>query len=134
MGEDKSNEKERAPKSSSHKRIFLQKGETLFGQNDLGTESYIVINGKIELSYYQDGEKKIFDTVRKNGIFGEMALFDLKRRLVTATALTDTECAVIDERFMHIQLSKTHPILKTMLKMMTATIKNQINNDNQNIA
>ena len=73
---------------------FFAKGETIFRENERGDEFFVVVRGKVEI---RSGNRS-FETVDRNGIFGEMALIDDSPRSATVVALTDVTVAPIQEQ------------------------------------
>lgn len=108
------------------KIVRYKSGDVIFREGDYGADAYIVLVGEVVLSKTNNGEKLLFDKVGKHGVFGEMALFDQKRRLVEAVAVLDTECIIIDEIFLTKQLAVCHPLISGLFRVMAKGIKRQM--------
>ena len=67
------------------------KGDTIFKEGEQADEFFVVVRGKVEI---RSGNRS-FETVDRNGIFGEMALIDDSPRSATVVALTDVTVAPI---------------------------------------
>jgi CRP-like cAMP-binding protein len=77
-------------KSSPAKHtIDVPAGQFIFHQNDLGTEMYIVHEGKVEILQEVGGEQKRLAVMEKGDFFGEMSLLDDMPRNAGARAVTD---------------------------------------------
>jgi CRP/FNR family transcriptional regulator, cyclic AMP receptor protein len=70
------------------------KGDTIFKEGEQADEFFVVVRGKVEI---RSGNRS-FETVDRNGIFGEMALIDDSPRSATVVALTDVTVAPIQEQ------------------------------------
>ena len=73
---------------------FYAKGDTIFKEGEQADEFFVVVRGKVEI---RSGNRS-FETVDRNGIFGEMALIDDSPRSATVVALTDVTVAPIQEQ------------------------------------
>ena len=73
---------------------FYSKGDTIFKEGEQADEFFVVVRGKVEI---RSGNRS-FETVDRNGIFGEMALIDDNPRSATVVALTDVTVAPIQEQ------------------------------------
>ena len=74
--------------------VRLRAGEILFERGDKAEFMYVVRQGTIRLSV----DDRTVEIVEVGGMFGEMAIIDHLDRSATATAMTDTVLAAIDER------------------------------------
>ncbi|MEM7332960.1 MAG: cyclic nucleotide-binding domain-containing protein [Chloroflexota bacterium] len=95
-------------------------GAIIFEQGEYGDVMYLVEEGEIEIMI----GNQVVETVRKNGMVGEMALIsDLPR---SATAIAKTDCKLIplnEQKFkMHVQLTPMFSlkVMKTMAHRMQA--------------
>jgi CRP/FNR family cyclic AMP-dependent transcriptional regulator len=73
---------------------FYAKDDTIFKEGEQADEFFVVVRGKVEI---RSGNRS-FETVDRNGIFGEMALIDDSPRSATVVALTDVTVAPIQEQ------------------------------------
>ncbi len=114
-----------APSTSfDNKQTVTHKaGDTIFKQGDDGATAYVIMSGRVELSSLVGGKNVPFGIVEQGSIFGEMALFDNKTRVVTATALDDIECSIVDSDYMHKQIKSSPFLVQTLLRIMVKTIK-----------
>lgn len=66
-------------------------GQRIFAEGDADTDRfYVVEEGEVEIA----NQKRILETIRAGGFFGEMGLVNNKPRSATATAATD--CVVVE--------------------------------------
>ncbi len=69
-------------------------GETIFQRDELGKTMYVVLEGEVNILL----NGVVVETVRRGGIFGEMALIDDSPRSASAVAVTTCKLTAIDER------------------------------------
>jgi CRP-like cAMP-binding protein len=67
--------------------VELEAGETVFREGDLGTEMYILHEGKVEILKELDGEEQQLAVLEKGDFFGEMSLLEDLPRTATARSL-----------------------------------------------
>jgi CRP-like cAMP-binding protein len=78
------------------RRAQFQAGQRIFSQGDRSDGAYLVIVGAVEISAERNGRSFHLSSIPPGGIFGEMGLIEQAPRSATATAETDTTCAVYD--------------------------------------
>ena len=90
----------------------------IFKEGDISDSMYVVVEGKVKLT--RDGQEVM--TAENKDVFGTWALFDDEPRIVTATALENTQLLRIDkEEFVDLladHVAITQSILKTMAKRL----------------
>lgn len=69
--------------------VELESGKTIFREGDLGTEMYILQDGKVEILKELEGEEQQLAILEKGDFFGEMSLLEDLPRTATARALDD---------------------------------------------
>lgn len=73
--------------------VSFQKGELIFSEGDLGTEMFIIQQGKVEILKEFKGENQRLAVLGQGDFFGEMSILeDLPR---TATARAEEECRLL---------------------------------------
>lgn len=76
----------------------IEKNHIIFNENDMGAELYIILSGKVEISKNLIGKtKKILSILEKNNFFGEISIFDNKKRSANAIALEKTKLLIISK-------------------------------------
>ena len=78
------------------RRVQFQAGQRIFSQAERSDGAYLVIVGAVEISAERNGRSFHLRSIPPGDIFGEMGLIDQAPRSATATAKTDTTCAVYD--------------------------------------
>ena len=121
------------PRSGGPGALEFKEGEHIFREGELGTEMYIILEGKIEIYNELTEETQILAILEKGDFFGEMSILDDMPRAATARALTgvkvlpingstfdqmlraNPEIAVRMMRKLSRRLRETDELLKTML-------------------
>lgn len=75
----------------------VSQGETIFSENDLGEDMYLVHSGRVGLYHEVSGTERLIASVGEGGYFGEMALIDEEPRSATARAELDATLLVLNK-------------------------------------
>ena len=82
--------------SSIMRKRSFDPGQTVFRENESGTELFVVASGLVAVTVTsQDGEVIELARVGRGAFFGEMAILERAPRSATCTALEKTECLVL---------------------------------------
>lgn len=68
-------------------------GTTIFHEGDLGTEMYIILDGRIRIEKKIRGEAHVLSTLDKGDFFGEMGVLENSPR--SADAVAETDCKLL---------------------------------------
>ncbi|MFL6263070.1 MAG: cyclic nucleotide-binding domain-containing protein [Thermoanaerobaculia bacterium] len=71
-------------------------GEHIFREGDLGTEMYIINEGKVEILNQVGDEEQVLAVLEKGDFFGEMSVLEDLPRAATARAATDVRLLQIN--------------------------------------
>ncbi|MGK2856203.1 MAG: cyclic nucleotide-binding domain-containing protein [Thermoanaerobaculia bacterium] len=66
---------------------------TIFNEGDLGTEMFIILEGRVRIEKKIRGETHLLSTLEKGDFFGEMGVLENAPR--SADAVADTECKLL---------------------------------------
>lgn len=94
--------------------VTFKAGEQIFGENDQGSDIYVVLEGSVKIS---KGSRFITE-IQPIDYLGEMAILENKPRSATATAITPAHLLQITgsqfQRFLTKHPSSLVPIMKTL--------------------
>ncbi|MFO0665193.1 MAG: DUF1003 domain-containing protein [Polyangiaceae bacterium] len=91
-------EQERAILAERVELMKATKDEVVFRYGDPGDTMFVLVSGKVELSFKnKTGDKVVLQTVEAGDFFGEISLLDRGARTATATVLEDIEALVVDQ-------------------------------------
>ena len=78
--------------------VDLSRGASVFREGDQGDQLYFIVSGKVKLGRTSpDGRESLLAILGPGELFGEMALFDPSPRTATATAVSETRLAGLNE-------------------------------------
>lgn len=100
-------------------------GKRIFGEGDLGDEAYRIVEGRVEISIQEDGQKLVLATLGEGEIFGEMAMIENRPRSATARFLEASVVEVIGREDFEVVLAsggeKMVPYLTTIFDRLRVT-------------
>jgi CRP-like cAMP-binding protein len=108
--------------AAAHTLLFAA-GETIFREDELGTEMYIVHQGQVEIVHREGGDERSLALLEQGDFFGETAIFDDLPRSATARARTD--CVVVEvRRPTFVQMLRSNPeIAVRMMRKLTQRLR-----------
>jgi CRP-like cAMP-binding protein len=84
------------------KRRTYGKGEFLYHQDEVGTEFFFILRGRVQVSIFRgDGSEFVFEIMGRWALCGEGAAFDHLPRFSNAVALDKVEVIIFDSRDMY---------------------------------
>jgi CRP-like cAMP-binding protein len=103
--------------------VEFASGESVFREGELGTEMYIVHEGRIEISKEVAGQPKQLAVMEKGDFFGEMAILEDLPRAASARALTDSKLLMINGSTFD-QMLRTNPeIAVRMMRKLSRRLR-----------
>jgi hypothetical protein len=84
------------PKRTGGYIVEFKDGEYVFHEGDLGTEMYIIHEGKIEILNKVAGKESVLAVLEKGDFFGEMSVLEDMPRAASARAISDVRLLQIN--------------------------------------
>jgi CRP-like cAMP-binding protein len=112
-----------AKKSSGAHLVDLKAGEYIFQEGDLGTEMYIIHEGKIEILNQAAGEDQLLAVLEKGDFFGEMSVLEDMPRAASARALTDSVLLQINGSTFDQMLQANPEIAVRMMRKLSRRLR-----------
>jgi len=110
-------------KPTANFTVDVPTGEFVFREGDLGTEMYIVHEGRVEISKQAAGEDKVLAQLEKGDFFGEMAILEDLPRAASARALSDVRLLMINGSTFD-QMLRTNPeIAVRMMRSLSRRLR-----------
>ncbi|HEU5130216.1 MULTISPECIES: Crp/Fnr family transcriptional regulator [Glycomyces] len=104
--------------------VDVNKGQTVFTENEPGDSLYIVMSGKVKLGRRSaDGRQNLIAVMGPSDMVGELALFDPGPRTATATALTDTRMARLSKTALRPWLANRPEIAEQLLRVIARRLR-----------
>lgn len=104
-------------------RAYFPARTVIFRQGDEGDRAYVVESGEVEIARADAGTRRVLGTVKKGGIFGEMALIDNEKRMAEAVALSETTCFVVERDQFSDKFDSADPFIKGMIRIFVRNIR-----------
>lgn len=112
-----------APKGGSPSPLELKAGEYVFREGELGTEMYIILEGKVEIFNELTDETQILAILEKGDFFGEMSILDDLPRAATVRALTDVKLLPINGSTFDQMLRANPEIAVRMMRKLSRRLR-----------
>ncbi len=103
-------------------RRFAQ-GDTVFREGDLGTEMYVIHEGKVEILRTVANERLQMAVLEKGDFFGEMSLLEELPRSATARALEDTTLIEINGALFDRMLRRNPEIGVRIMRKLSRRVR-----------
>jgi CRP/FNR family cyclic AMP-dependent transcriptional regulator len=119
---------------------FFEPGQTIFQENEPGSEMYIIIQGTVEIRKATGSStSKTLATLAKGDLFGEMVLIDKMPRSATAVAVEPAKLLVLNEKLYDKMIGsnpdfarKMSRVLSERIRKSNAIIQNLLTTNRQN--
>ena len=103
--------------------IEVPAGEYLFREGDLGTEMFIVQDGRIEIVKTVDGEEHQLAVLEKGDFFGEMSVLEELPRTASARTLADSRLLQINGSTFDQMLHDNPEIAVRMMRKLSSRLR-----------
>ena len=103
--------------------VDLKDGEFVFREGDLGTEMYIIHEGKIEILNRMGGKDVVLAVLEKGDFFGEMSVLEDLPRAASARALTDTRLLKINGSTFDQMLRDNPEVAVRMMRKLSRRLR-----------
>ena len=104
--------------------VDVNKGQTVFTENEPGDSLYIVMSGKVKLGRRSaDGRQNLIAVMGPSDMVGELSLFDPGPRTATATAVTDARLARLKKTSLRPWLNNRPEIAEQLLRVLARRLR-----------
>jgi hypothetical protein len=104
-------------------QIDFAAGEYIFREGDLGTEMYIINEGKVEILNRLGDEDRVLAVLEKGDFFGEMSVLEDLPRAASARALTDSRMLQINGSTFDQMLQSNPEIAVRMMRKLSRRLR-----------
>ncbi|RUM98044.1 Crp/Fnr family transcriptional regulator [Pseudaminobacter arsenicus] len=99
-------------------------GQHLFMQEDAATHVYGVISGKVEISIYSPGGRKLVANIeRPQSLVGEIGALDGGPRTATATCLSECELVSVSRTQLFDRIGKHPDLARAVIALLCARLR-----------
>lgn len=99
-------------------RRVVHKDQVIFREGEPGNVMFLVQSGRVRIWRGTDEGKVEIGVVPQGGIFGEMAIFDGKPRMASASAMEDAVLVQIQGDHVREALRKADPIIGKLIQIV----------------
>jgi len=110
-------------KSHAAQAVDYGAGEIIFHEGDLGTEMYIISEGKVEILNRLGEDDRVLAVLEKGDFFGEMSVLEDLPRAATARALTDARLLQINGSTFDQMLQGNPEIAVRMMRKLSRRLR-----------
>jgi Cyclic nucleotide-binding domain/FHA domain len=103
--------------------VELKEGEYIFREGDLGTEMFIIHEGKIEILNLMNGKETAIAVLEKGDFFGEMSILEDMPRAASARALTPTKLLQINGSTFDQMLRDNPEVAVRMMRKLSRRLR-----------
>ncbi|MBZ0089867.1 MAG: cyclic nucleotide-binding domain-containing protein [Thermoanaerobaculia bacterium] len=103
--------------------VEFQPGDYVFKEGDLGTEMFIVHEGKVEILKEMLGEPKQLAVLEKGDFFGEMAILEDLPRTASARAISEVKLLHINGSTFDQMLRSNPEIAVRMMRKLSRRLR-----------
>jgi CRP-like cAMP-binding protein len=103
--------------------LDLKEGEYVFREGDLGTEMYIINEGKVEVLNEVKDEETLLAVLEKGDFFGEMSVLEDMPRAASVRALTDVRLLQINGTTFDGMLQANPEIAVRMMRKLSRRLR-----------
>ncbi|WP_109299870.1 ATP-binding protein [Aquimarina sp. AU474] len=115
---------------NSNIQTFNQ-GEFFFSKGDSIDKLSIVLEGKIEIKFEQNGSYKIIGQIKKNGISGLLPFSRMSSIMGYGEVVEDTTALFLDKSFFKEMISNYYELTESLVHNMTSRVRESTKNNVQ---
>ncbi len=108
-------------------RLTFDAGQVMFNAGDVGDAAYIIIEGNVEISVPTPAGPIIVNTLGRNDIIGEIAIFGDVPRTATARALARVETLKISKELFIKVIRENPDAAIELIKILAPRLANPTN-------
>ena len=98
--------------------------QTVFAQEDPADRLYIIVSGKVKISYRSpEGRKHLLAVMGPPEMFGELSVFDGGPRTASATALTELRAVSLDRETLRGWMADRPEVAEQLLRVLARRLR-----------
>jgi CRP-like cAMP-binding protein len=109
--------------------IHFPRGHTVFAQDELGDQLYIIVAGKVKIGRRSpDGRENLLAIMGPSDMFGELAVFDPGPRTSSATTITEVRAVSMDRDAVRAWVADRPEVADQVLRVLARRLRRTNNN------
>lgn len=98
-------------------------GQVIIKEGSFGEGTYVVLEGRVEISKKINNQKFVITTLGKGDVFGEMSFIDRQPRSASVTAIGDVKTGILDKDFLEREINKTSEDFRLIITAITERLR-----------
>lgn len=98
-------------------------GQVIIKEGSFGEGTYVILDGRVEISKTVNNEKAVITTLGKGDIFGEMSFIDRQPRSASVIAIGDVKIGILDKDFLENEINKTSEDFRLIITAVTQRLR-----------
>jgi len=112
----------------------FEDGQVIFRENDIGSDLYVILAGRVRMTKEIDGREIDIMTINKGEALGETVLISESKRMTNIIASGKVDLLVIDQDTIFSLYEKHPKIFGVVMLNLSRTLTNRLHKANQTIA
>ena len=108
----------------SAERLMFSAGQIMFKAGDMGDAAYVIIDGRVEISVPTPSGPIVVNTLGRNVLIGEIAIFGDVPRTATATAISKLETLRISKELFEKIIRENPDAALELIRVLAARLAN----------
>ena len=103
-------------------------GDVVFAQGDPGDRLYIIVSGKVKMSYRSPhGQEHLVTIMGPSDMFGEVSIFDPGGRMYSATSVTDVQALSLSRNIIQALIADHPEMVDQLLRVFARRLAQMTN-------
>lgn len=100
-----------------------QDGAVIIREGSFGEGTYVLLDGKVEISRKIDGRKVVIAALEKGDVFGEISYIDRQPRSASVIAMGDVKVGLLNKDYLEAEMNKTSEEFRMIMKAITNRLR-----------
>jgi len=100
-----------------------QDGAVIIREGSFGEGTYVLLDGKVEISRKIDGRKVVIAGLEKGDVFGEISYIDRQPRSASVIALGEVKVGLLNKDYLEAEMNKTSEEFRMIMKAITNRLR-----------
>jgi len=100
-----------------------QDGAVIIREGSFGEGTYVLLDGKVEISRKIDGKKVVIAVLEKGDVFGEISYIDRQPRSASVIAMGDVKVGLLNKDYLEAEMNKTSEEFRMIMKAITNRLR-----------
>lgn len=98
-------------------------GDIIIKEGSFGEGTYVLLEGRVEISRKINGQKITIATLEKGDVFGEISYIDRQPRSASVIASGDVRVGLLNKDFLEMEMNKTSEEFRMIMKAITNRLR-----------